>query len=141
MRPAVEPPHGQGALKTRLWRWLKISSPSASAAIAPITSGPVWRQAIDEFDGSSNQLPCRSRSMKPRLKEVMWQVTPRTLGSAMASTTMSLPVQSVPISPTGSAAAAAGAARARAATRTPRRATMLHLPILRFSAGTPEPTH
>jgi hypothetical protein len=35
----------------------------------------------------------------------MWQVTPWTSGSLIASTTMSLPVQSVPIFPTSSARA------------------------------------
>ena len=34
--------------------------------MSPISIGPVWRQAIEELDGSSNQFPFCSLSISPR---------------------------------------------------------------------------
>ena len=34
------------------WRWLKTFSPSLSLSMSPMTNGPVWRQEMDELDGS-----------------------------------------------------------------------------------------
>jgi len=73
--------------------------------MSPTVSGPVCRQAIEEFDGSTNQFPFESLSISPRLKRPIWQVTPRTLGSATASTTIVLPVQSLRNWPISSAEA------------------------------------
>ena len=72
-------------------------------AMSPMTRAPVCRQAIDALDGSSNQLPFDRRSSTERLNRLMWQVTPSTCGSWNASTTMSLPIQSLENSPTSSA--------------------------------------
>src|SRR5262249_6812963 len=80
----------------------KTSSPAAESTMSPMTIGAVWRQAIAEFDGSWNQFPFESRSMRLRSKEVKWQVTPCTLGSATASTMIEFPVQSLRKLPTSS---------------------------------------
>jgi hypothetical protein len=54
-------------LKIRLRRWENTSSPLALVLMSPTVIGPVWRQAIDELDGSTNQFPFDSRSIRPRL--------------------------------------------------------------------------
>src|SRR5229473_1164034 len=100
-------------LKMRLRRSENTSSPFVLVLMSPMVIGPVWRQAIDEFEGSMNQFPFDSRSIRLRSKRVMWQVTPSTLGSGTASTTMLLPVQSLRKLPTSSAAAGKPAARVR----------------------------
>src|SRR3974390_821606 len=60
---------------------------------------------MDELEGSTNQFPFLSLSIRPRLNRLIWHVTPCTFGSATASTTMLLPVQSLRNRPTSSAAA------------------------------------
>src|SRR5260221_13792216 len=97
-------------LKMRLGRSENPSSPFALVLMSPMVIGPVWRQAIEEFEGSTNQFPLDSRSIRLRSKRVMGQVTPSTLGSGTASTTMLLPVQSLRKLPTSSAAAGKAAA-------------------------------
>src|SRR5262249_2520486 len=72
---------------------------------SPTVTGPVFWQAIDEFDGSTNQFPLESLSIRPRLNRLIWQLTPCTFGSATASTTIVLPVQSFLKRPTSSAEA------------------------------------
>src|SRR5271166_6089025 len=98
-------------LKIRLSRSENTSSPLTLVLMSPIVTGPVCRQAIDELEGSTNQLPLDSLSITLRLNRLIWQVTPCTFGSAIASTTMPLPVQSLRNSPTSSAAAREIAAR------------------------------
>src|SRR5262249_16498222 len=90
-------------LKIRLSRSEKTSSPFVLVSISPTVTGPVFWQAIDEFDGSTNQFPLKSLSIRPRLNRPIWQLTPCTFGSATASTTIGLPVQSFLKRPTSSA--------------------------------------
>jgi hypothetical protein len=78
----------------------------APSAILPTVIGPVWVHEMALFDGFSNQFPLVSRSITLRSKWTIWQVTPATAGSAKASTTMPLPVQSLAKLPTVSARAA-----------------------------------
>src|SRR3954452_19444834 len=107
-------------LKIRLIRSLNTSSPFGPFSILPTVIGPVWRQAIEALDGSSNQLPLVSRSRMPRLKWARWHVTPCTSGSSIASTTTPLPVQSFVKLPTSSARTGPGpvaAKKVRAAAR------------------------
>jgi hypothetical protein len=88
--------HYTGTYRQTVWtalRWL------------PTVIGPVCRQAIDELDGSTNQFPFDSLSIRPRLNRLMWELTPCTFGSGTASITMLLPVQSFRNWPTSSAAA------------------------------------
>jgi hypothetical protein len=44
--------------------------------MSPIVTGPVCRHAIDELDGSMNQLPLESLSIMLRLNRLIWQLTP-----------------------------------------------------------------
>src|SRR5208337_1823825 len=92
-------------LKIRLSRSENTSSPLALVSMSLIVTGPVCRQAIDELEGSTNQFPLESLSIRLRLNRLIWQVTPCTFGSATASMTMLLPVQSFRNRPTSSAAA------------------------------------
>src|SRR5208282_6730988 len=92
-------------LKIRLSRSENTSSPPSLVLMSLIVIGPVCRQAIDELEGSTNQSPLESLSIRLRLNRLIWQVTPCTFGSATASTTMLLPVQSFRNRPTSSAAA------------------------------------
>ena len=70
-------------LKIRLSRSENTSSPLALVLMSPTVIGPVCRQAIDELDGSTNQFPLDSRSIRPRLNRVMWQLTPLPSGPAL----------------------------------------------------------
>jgi hypothetical protein len=90
-------------LKMRLRASLNTSSPLRSRSISPTITGPVVWQEIAELDGSSNHFPCCNLSMRLRSKYARWHVTPWTFGSWIASTTMSLPTQSVFTFPTVSA--------------------------------------
>src|SRR6266496_2474519 len=92
-------------LKIRLSRSENTSSPLALVLMSPTVIGPVCRQAIDELDGSMNQFPLESLSIRLRLNRLIWQLTPCTFGSGTASTTMVLPVQSFRNRATSSAAA------------------------------------
>ena len=87
-------------------RWLKTSSPFLPFSMLPMVIGPVCWHEIAALDGSSNQLPLLSRSIRLRSKLAIWQVTPCTFGSAIASTTIPLPIQSFVKLPTSSARAA-----------------------------------
>ena len=52
-------------------RWENTSSPLAPVLMSPTVTAPVCRQAIDEFDGSTNQFPFDSLSIRPRLNRLM----------------------------------------------------------------------